>query len=205
MLNKYPRRPGRRRKHLPDIGWPTEKWAPCRSLIPSKLTARSMLCQQPATSPSALPAKSKQSLVRYEQSLQLVAGYALGDVGLIAALALSACVKRGNGSQQLLSIFVLWRSENLSGQPPLYDFSQIHDGNLVTSMGNHAEVMRNEQKCKIKISLELLQQIQNIRLDRYIESRHTFVSHDEFRSCNECTSDRYPLSLSPRKRMRKAP
>ena len=64
------------------------------------------------------------------------------------------------------------------------------------------EVVRDEQVRKPKLALEVLQQVDHLRLDRDIEGGYRLVAHDEPRLDRERSSDADALPLAPEKLVR---
>ncbi|MMZ63015.1 hypothetical protein D1872_252480 [compost metagenome] len=62
--------------------------------------------------------------------------------------------------------------------------------------------MGNEQIGKGQAALQILQQGQNLSLDRHIQRRHRLIKHDKFWLKNQRPGDPYSLPLPARQFMR---
>ena len=72
-------------------------------------------------------------------------------------------------------------------------------------MFDHPQVVRDEQVGKLKPLLQILEQIDDLRLDRNVEGRDRFVEDQEARIHRERARDSDPLALPSRELMRIAP
>jgi hypothetical protein len=61
--------------------------------------------------------------------------------------------------------------------------------------------MSDEQVGQFQLTLQVHQQIQNLRLDGNVQRRHRLVSNHEHGVQHQCSSDAYPLSLTSGKLM----
>ena len=51
----------------------------------------------------------------------------------------------------------------------LNDLPQIHDCHPIADIFDNTKVMRNKEICQMELTLKILEQIQNLRLNRYIK------------------------------------
>jgi hypothetical protein len=51
----------------------------------------------------------------------------------------------------------------------LHDLSEIHDGNTIRDMFHDRQIVSDEQIRETELLLQILQQVQNLRLDRHVE------------------------------------
>jgi hypothetical protein len=82
---------------------------------------------------------------------------------------------------------------------------QVHNSDAVAQMTHHCYIMRYEKDRQIKLLLKLSQQVQNLRLNRNIQSCNRLVGYDELRLGGQCAGDTDALALSPTELMGVAP
>src|SRR5258706_8639909 len=70
-------------------------------------------------------------------------------------------------------------AQDLGGAALFDDLSEVHDGNFVGQIFHDRHVVRDEQVGNAKPALQIPQQIQYLRLDRYIERAGRFVANDQ--------------------------
>ena len=71
-------------------------------------------------------------------------------------------------------------------------------------MPDHIEVVGDEQVRQAEVALQILQQIEDLRLDGHVERRHGLVADDEARLERERARDPDALSLAAGEFVRKA-
>jgi hypothetical protein len=75
--------------------------------------------------------------------------------------------------------------------------AEVHYCHTITYVAHYGKVMSYEKVGQSEPFLEFLQQIDNLRLYGYVESRYRFVADDQRRIAREGSGDVDPLSLSP--------
>jgi hypothetical protein len=101
--------------------------------------------------------------------------------------------------------FRVWMPRALKEVPrcrQFYDLPDVHDGNSRRNEFNDGEVMRYKQVRQIEPLLQILEEIQDLRLDGHIESRDRFIGDNELRIERKRPCDTYALSLPSGKRVR---
>jgi len=83
--------------------------------------------------------------------------------------------------KQRFGIGMAWMIEKLRCRSNFHQPTQIHNSHLVGNMLDHAQIMGNEQIGEIELTLQVIEQVQNFRLDGYIQSRNGFIAHDKLR------------------------
>ena len=78
----------------------------------------------------------------------------------------------------------------------LYHRAEVHDADLVGNELNDREVVRDEEIGEVHRLLKALQKVDNLRLDRNVESGNGLVTYYELRLYRECSSNTDSLSLS---------
>ena len=66
-----------------------------------------------------------------------------------------------------------------AGRRDLDDRAQVHHGDAVGDVADDGEVVRDEQVGERELLLQLLEQVDDLRLDRDVERRDRLVRHDE--------------------------
>ena len=84
----------------------------------------------------------------------------------------------------------------------LDDLAQVHHGDPVGDVLHHREVVRDEQIREVELPLQVVQEVQDLCLDRDVERRHGFVAHDQLRTQRERSGDADPLPLTTRELVR---
>src|SRR5215468_2603009 len=80
---------------------------------------------------------------------------------------------------QLPCVGVLRILDHGGARTDLDNFAQIHHRDPVAYALDHSDIMGDEEIGKTELGLEAHQQIDDLRLDRYIERRYGLVGHDQ--------------------------
>ena len=86
----------------------------------------------------------------------------------------------------------------------LDDLAQVHHRDAVRDVLDHGQVVRDEQVGQVELVLEILEEVEDLGLDRHVERRHRLVTHDQLGSERERASDPDPLALAARELVRVA-
>jgi hypothetical protein len=65
------------------------------------------------------------------------------------------------------------------GITALDDLAEVHDHNRVAHMSDGGEVVRDEKIGQTQLGLEVPQEVQDLRSDRYVEGGYRLVQHDQ--------------------------
>ncbi len=84
----------------------------------------------------------------------------------------------------------------------LDDLAEIHHGDTVRHVLDNREIMADEQQRKAELALQILQQIDDLRLDGDVERRDRLVADDQFGFGGQCASDADALALAAGKFVR---
>ena len=106
------------------------------------------------------------------------------------------------GREQLLGIGVLRRGEDVLGGAFLDDLAALHDVDALGHLAHDAEVVGDEQHRHAHLALQLLQQLEDLRLDGDVERRRRLVGDQQVRLVGERHGDHHALALAARKLMR---
>src|SRR5437879_3164688 len=102
----------------------------------------------------------------------------------------------GNRGQQLLRVGVLRAAIDVVRIGDLDDLAFVHDHHLIGHVFEYGEVVRDEDVAHVVLVLQVLQQVQDLRLDRDIERRYRLVADQHVRLHGEAAGNRDPLSLA---------
>src|SRR5206468_7834808 len=84
----------------------------------------------------------------------------------------------------------------------LYDLAEIHYRHARGDVLHHREIVCDEDVGEAELALQVLQQVDHLRLDRDIERRYRLVAHDEARLDRERPRDADALALAARELVR---
>jgi hypothetical protein len=76
-------------------------------------------------------------------------------------------------------------------QPP-----EIHHRHALAHVAHDGQVVRDEEEREPELTLEVGEQVQDLRLDRDVEGGHGLVAHEKARSEREGPRDPDPLALA---------
>ena len=93
---------------------------------------------------------------------------------------------------------VLRGAEDLLGGPALDDAAALHHRDGVADLPHHREVVRDEEVAEPELALQLLEQLEDLRLHGDVERRDGLVEHDDLGFDRERPGDRDPLPLAAR-------
>jgi hypothetical protein len=86
----------------------------------------------------------------------------------------------------------------------LNDLPQVHHGDMVADVPNHGQVMGNEEIGEAESGLKVVEQIEDLSLDRHIERRYGLVGDNETRVESQGPSHTDPLPLASRELVRES-
>ena len=93
--------------------------------------------------------------------------------------------------------------EDVLGGAFLDDLAGLHDVDALGHLAHDAEVVGDEQHGHAHLALQLLQELEDLRLDGDVEGRRRLVGDQQVRLVGECHGDHDALTLSARQLMRK--
>src|SRR5579883_311462 len=78
----------------------------------------------------------------------------------------------------------------------LDDAARAHDGDAIGDIVDHGEIVRDEEICERELPLQIFQQVEDLRLDRYVERRDRLIANDEIGTERQgpCNADALPLT-----------
>ena len=91
---------------------------------------------------------------------------------------------------------MFWLLEECRSLGNFYDLANVHDGDAVTDVLNHTEVVGDEEIGEVKLVLELQEQIQDLGLHRDVKGRHRLVARSPPGREGQGPSDADALALT---------
>ena len=92
--------------------------------------------------------------------------------------------------------------EEGAGRSHFRQLSQIHHGDPISQVLDHVQVVRDEQVGQVILGLQILEQVDDLRLNRHVQGRDRFIAHDQLRVQRQGARNADPLALAPGKFMR---
>jgi len=77
-------------------------------------------------------------------------------------------------------------AKDLRGWRYFHQFTRVHDGYRITQLRNHSEVMAYKDESEGKLGLKLLEEVENLGLDRDIESGSRFIGDHQSGVTGKC-------------------
>src|SRR5690606_40059508 len=88
---------------------------------------------------------------------------------------------RVRGLEQGMGIGMAGSGQDLFGAADILELAQIEDPDLITQVADHRQVMGDQQIGQLKSGLQVLEQIQNLSLNGYIQRRDRLVQQQYLR------------------------
>src|ERR1700674_4816614 len=133
----------------------------------------------------------------------------IGRVGYFALeddpFGAKARIRFGDRRQEGLGIWMLWRREQFFGGRGLDDPADVHYRDPLADVLDDAEVVRDEEIGKPKSFLKFEEEVQDLCLDRHVQSGDGFVRNDQTGIQGKCAGDADTLTLATREGMRVSP
>src|SRR5262245_19417929 len=112
------------------------------------------------------------------------------------ALALEGRIGNRNRRQERFRIRVLGVGVELLGGRDLHDLAEVHHGDARADVLDDREVVGDEDVREAELRLQILQQVDDLCLDRHVEGRHRLVGDDQLRAHGERAGDADALTLA---------
>ena len=126
-----------------------------------------------------------------------------GDIALQDdPIATIATIWLWDSRQECLRVRVLWSRKYLGRRPSLDDPPQIHHGDAVAEVFDYAEIMRDKEIGESKFALQFGQQVEHLRLNRYVKRGNRLVENNERRIKDQRAGNPDTLTLPAREFMR---
>lgn len=78
----------------------------------------------------------------------------------------------------------------------LHDLTEVHHDHAVTDVPHDGKVVRDEQVCDPELGLQVLQEVDDLGLDRDVQGGHGLVQDDQSRFRGKCARNAEALSLA---------
>ena len=114
-------------------------------------------------------------------------------------------VQARHGVQERLEIGVTRRGQQIGAAAALHHPAVIQHHDLVGHVGDDAEIVRDEQDRHAELGLELLHELQDLRLDRDVERGRRLVGDQQGRPAHQRHRDHRALAQSARQLERIGP
>src|SRR6185312_11979817 len=179
----------------------------CRPCTSSTGAVIFLLCRQRGGTPAARgPIRAEACIPRLVSQaarhhigaprMEGAARWELREIGWLAwnRIERFLAAELGDGTQQCTGVRMLGRIEQIAHRTVFYDAAGIHNGHAVAHLCDDAEVMGNEDDRDAGRFLKVLQQIEVLRLDRYIEVGGRLIRDDHLRATGQSdgTDDTLP-------------
>src|SRR5439155_4361570 len=129
------------------------------------------------------------------------------DVALEDNLLAGAALLRigdGYGREERARVRMLRRVVELVAIGELDGVTEIHDHHAVGDVADDVQVVRDEDVGECKLALQVLEQVEDLRLHRDVERGDGLVAHDQLRVDGERAGDADALALAARELVREA-
>jgi hypothetical protein len=88
-------------------------------------------------------------------------------------------------------------------RPELDDFAEVHNRDTCSELTHNCEIVSDEEESEVKLVLDVLEEVDDLSLNRDVERAHWLICDNEFGRWCERSRNAYPLTLSSRECMRK--
>ena len=96
--------------------------------------------------------------------------------------------------EQHARIVVLRRSEHLVDRPALHRLAVPHHHHAIRHARDHAHVVRDQHQPGLRLALQLVHQVEHLRLHRDVERRRRLVRQQQRRLAQHGRCDHHPLA-----------
>ncbi len=103
-------------------------------------------------------------------------------------------VEAGDRVEERLGVGVAHRREELVGGGRLDDLARVHHHHAAGARRDHAHVVRDEEHGHVQALAQLVDQVEDLRLDRHVERRRRLVGDEELRLARERYGDHHALA-----------
>ena len=134
---------------------------------------------------------AQQALLDREMDLDVARGHDIGRIGRRRRR-----VALGLRRQQALGVGVLRAGEQGGVRALLDDLAVAHDADMVGHLADDAEVVGDQQQRHAEAALQILQQFQDLGLDRHVEGGGRLVRDQQVRLVGERHRDHDALALT---------
>ena len=104
--------------------------------------------------------------------------------------------------QQSLGVWVLGTVEELLRPRLLDELARVHDGDIISGLGNDAHVVGDDDHPHLVLTTEVLEQVEDLRLNGHVEGRGRLVGDQQLRVARDCDRDHHALPHPAREPVR---
>ena len=108
----------------------------------------------------------------------------------------------GSADKQHLGIGMLRIGKHRLGIARLHDLAPLHDADRIRHVAHDAEIMGDQQQRHAIFGLQVLQQLQDLRLHRHVERRRGLIGNQQIGIIGERHGDHHALALAAGQLMR---
>ena len=137
--------------------------------------------------------------------MEAAAGGELAGLGYLAGQQRRASRRRAGarrGGQQGRRVRMEGTGEELGRGRLLDHLPGVHHGDLVGQLGDQGQVVGDEEHRQVHVLAQLLQQLDDLGLDRHVECRRRLVGDEQARLAAERHGDHHPLAHASRELVR---
>ncbi len=120
------------------------------------------------------------------------------------ALPAALRIRDRHRRQQRAGVRVLRLRVELVARRDLHRVAEVHDHDAVRDVADDVQVVRDEDVGQSERSLQVLEQVDDLRLHGDVERRDRLIAHDQLRIDRECTRDPDALALAAGELVREA-
>ena len=110
---------------------------------------------------------------------------------------LASGVEAGDALEQAERVRVPWLGEHLPRRAGLDEHPGVHHVHALAHAGDDAQVVRDQDQCRVPLGDQLAKQAQNLRLNRDVERCRRLVGDQHLRLAGERHRDHRPLAHPP--------
>src|SRR5690625_2554070 len=114
----------------------------------------------------------------------------------LPALALLPRIRDRNRREQTLRVRVDGVAHDLRGLADLDEVAVAHDGDALGDPFDHRQIMADEQARESVLLLQAFEQVEDLRLHRYVERRGRLVGDEQLRPQGQSAGDADALTLT---------
>ena len=123
-------------------------------------------------------------------------GHVAAQQDALALAALTLGVRHRHGRHQGLGVRVHRRLVQRGAVGELDDLAEVHHRDAVRDVPDHGEVVRDDHVRQAELLLEVVHEVDDLRLDRHVERGDRLVGHDQLRLEGQRAGDADALPLA---------
>ena len=88
-----------------------------------------------------------------------------------------------HGPQEVHGVGVLGVAEDFAHRPILHHLSEVHDGDRVSDLRDHTQIVSDKHDCHAQPLLQPAHQFEDLRLDRHVQGGRGLVRNQQATDC----------------------